>query len=203
MLALACVVAFLINLPPAFMPPTWAVLAVFHVTGGVPLIPVAVGGAIASALGRMLLAMGSARLCRFLPQSDVDNAQSLGRFLNRHRRWRDVIVFGYCLGPFPSNPLFIAAGIGRIPLIPVTIAFLVSRIIADTFWIWTADAASTSVGSVFSASLTDWKFIAFQVLSIGLLVLIFRLPWAKWLGVETPGAAAETSKQGRFEPAKS
>lgn len=203
MLALACVVAFLINLPPAFMPPTWAVLAVFHVTGGVPLIPVAVGGAIASALGRMVLAVGSARLCRFLPQSDVDNAQSLGRFLNRHKRWRDIIVFGYCLGPFPSNPLFIAAGIGRIPLIPVTIAFLVSRIIADTFWIWTADAASTSVGGVFEGSLTDWKFVALQIGSIALLVLVFRLPWAKWLGVEPAESAPETGKRGQFEPAKS
>src|SRR5215207_9681371 len=89
------------NVVPAFMPPTWAVLAVVHLTAGVPLLPLTIGGAAASALGRMLLALASRRLGRHLPETDRKNAESLGRFVNRHRRWREPIVFLYCLGPFP------------------------------------------------------------------------------------------------------
>src|SRR6185437_6851410 len=110
-----------------FMPPTWSVLAIFHVLNQPPLLLLTVGGAAMSALGRVGLALLSRRFRRLLPDSDRRNAEALSGFVNRHRRWREAIVFGYCLGPFPSNALFIAAGVGRVPLRPVTLAFFLSR----------------------------------------------------------------------------
>lgn len=183
--------AFVINVVPAFMPPTWAVLAVFHVTTDVPLLPLTVGGAAASALGRMLLALGAGRLRGVLPESDVENATALGSFVNRHPAWRLLIVFLYCLAPMPSNPIFIAAGIGRVPLLPVTAAFFISRVIADTFWVWTAGAVSHSTAGVFMESLTSLQAIAFQVAALCLVVLVLRLPWARWLGFAPPTPAAD------------
>ncbi len=183
-------IAFVINLVPVFMPPTWSVLAVFHVTTGVPLLVLTVGGAFFSALGRMGLAVGASRLRKFLPDSDVENASALGAFVNRHRAWRLLIVFLYCLAPVPSNPIFIAAGIGRVPLLPLTAAFCDSRVIADTFWVWTAGAVSESTAGVFVESLTSIQSIAFQVAALCLVVLILRLPWARWLGIVAPAAPA-------------
>lgn len=179
----AWAIAFVINVIPAFMPPTWAVLAVFHVTSDAPLLVLTVGGAFFSALGRMLLAVGASRLRYILPESDVRNATALGDFANRHRAWRMVLVFLYCLAPIPSNPIFIAAGIGRVPLLPVTVAFFLSRAIADTFWVWTAGAVAESSRSVFVKNMTSWQSVAFQMAALALVVLALRLPWARWVGL--------------------
>lgn len=181
-----------INVVPAFMPPSWSVMAVFRITVGLPLLPLTVGGAAMSAVGRMGLARLSRRFGSLLPHEDRTNAEALGRFINRHRRWRFVIVFGYCLGPFPSNPLFITAGVGRVPLLPVALAFFASRTLADTFWVWTANKVSHSLGHVFVEQLTSWKSIVAQVISIMLIVLVFRLPWARWLGI---GEEAEPARR--------
>src|SRR5438477_600461 len=56
----AWLTALIINLMPAFMPPTWSVLALFRITTGAPLLPLTVGGAAASAAGRVALAAGVA-----------------------------------------------------------------------------------------------------------------------------------------------
>lgn len=194
----AWIVALVINVIPAFMPPTWSVLAVFKITSNLPLVPLTVGGAAMSAAGRAVLARSSRALENKLSETDRANARALGAFVNRHRRWREVIVFGYCLGPFPSNPLFIAAGVGRVPLRPVVVTFFISRAIADTFWVWGAGRASASLGDVFVSSLTSWQSIAIQIVSVLLVALVLRLPWARWLGLD---AAADSA--ARAQPSRS
>lgn len=176
-------IAPVINVVPAFMPPTWSVLTVFYLTGQPPLLLLTIGGAAMSAVGRVGLARLSRGLSRHLPEKDRTNAAALGAFVNRHRRWRELIFFGYCLAPLPSNPLFVAAGVGKVPLLPVTVAFFVSRAIADSFWVWTASRVSRSLGSVFVDQLTSWQAIVVQVAAIVAIVLLFRLPWARWLGM--------------------
>src|SRR5262245_3671064 len=81
-------IALLINVVPAFMPPTWSVLAVIHGTSHPPLLLLTVGGAAASAVGRTMLALASGKLGRFLPKTDRGNAEALRESCNRHRRWR-------------------------------------------------------------------------------------------------------------------
>lgn len=193
----AWAITLIINIVPAFMPPTWSVLAVFHVTAAPPLLLLTIGGAAMSALGRATLSLLSRRFRGLLPESDRKNAAALGQFINRHRRWREPIVFGYCLGPFPSNPIFIAAGVGDVPLLPVTAAFFLSRAIADTFWVWTAGHVANGLGGVFTEQLTSWQAIALQVVAIALIVLVFRLPWASWLGVETTGDQTKSGAASR------
>ena len=195
---LAQLVAFLINVVPAFMPPTWSVMAAFHVIGNLPILPLTLTSAATSALGRLVLAVGSEHGSHFLPEHDRENAIALGRWINKHRRWRDPIVFLYCLGPFPSNPLFIAAGVGRIPLLPVTIAFAISRAIANTFWVWTAGAVSTNIGGQFTKQLTSWQSIVLQIAALAVVVLLFRLPWARILHVQIEPDA--TVKSGQRQP---
>jgi membrane protein DedA with SNARE-associated domain len=185
-LLLAWVIAFAINLAPAFAPPTWAVLAVFHVTTDLPILALTIGGAAASAGGRLCLALGARRLRPWLPEKDRENAEALGDFVTRHRNWRVGIVFLYCLGPFPSNALFIAAGIGRVPLASVTVAFFASRCIADTLWVWLAGAVAGSLRGAVAHQYTNWQFIVLQVLMVAAVLAVLRLPWARWFGLTAP-----------------
>lgn len=175
-------IVFFVNLMPAFVPPTWAVLAVVHASTDIPLLVLTVPGPAASAAGRVVLAWESRSLRRFVPPSDRANADALADWVNAHPRWRFVSVFLYCLGPFPSNPLFIAAGIGRIPLPGVVLAFYLSRVIADTFWVWTAGVAVRNIASLFVDALTSWQGLTVQVLALLLVVVVLRLPWARWIG---------------------
>ncbi len=182
-LLLAWAIVAAINVAPAFMPASWAVLALFRIRADPPLLPLTLGGALASTLGRLLLAVGSRRLAAYLPDRDRRNAEALGAFVNRNRARRELLVFLYCLGPFPSNPLFIAAGLGRIPLRPVALAFFLSRAVADTFWVWTADTVSTGLGDVFLRTFKSWYSLTAQIAALLAVVLVLRLPWARWLRV--------------------
>jgi hypothetical protein len=60
-LAFACI--FGINVLPAFGPPTWAVIVFFRLNSDLDLVPLVLGGAVAAASGRLVLAHG-ARLLR-------------------------------------------------------------------------------------------------------------------------------------------
>lgn len=194
---LAWLLALVINVVPAFMPPTWALLAVFHYVWDVPLLLLTIGGAAASTVGRVLLAVGCRRFAHWLPDSDQRNAAAFGDFINRHRAWRLGIVFAYCLGPFPSNALFIAAGVGRVQLRSIAPVFLVSRLIADSLWVWLAGAAAGSVRQLFDDQLTSWPAILVQVAALISVVVVFRLPWARWLGMagSNPDASREAALQ--------
>jgi membrane protein YqaA with SNARE-associated domain len=181
-LLLAWGLVLVMNVVPAFMPPTWSVLAVLRIHDHLPLLPLTVGGAAASALGRVTLASLSRRAGGHLPETDRKNATALASFIARHPRWEDVIVFAYCLGPFPSNALFIAAGVGRLPLRRVVVLFFVSRALSDTFWVWTATGITRNVGDLFTGALTSPRSLAVQAFSVGLVAAACRLPWATWLG---------------------
>jgi len=56
--------AFVINLVPAFMPSTWMVMAFFYIRFDLPLLVLTIGGAIASAFGRVALARGTRAFSR-------------------------------------------------------------------------------------------------------------------------------------------
>lgn len=179
-ISLALALAFAINLVPAFMPSTWMVLAFFYIRFDLPLLPLTIGGAIVSGLGRALLAKGTeAFKLRFI--KDRGDLDELGRFLDERRRHAGFAVFLYALSPLPTNNLFIAAGLAGIHLAWVLAGFWAARIIADTFWVWTTDRVFGSLASVFEGAFGSWLAIALQSAGVVSVVLLFKVPWARWL----------------------
>jgi len=136
--------AFAISVVPAFMPPMWAVLAAFRVGTGVPLFPLTIGAAISGALGRLVLAELARWLAPRLPAAARRNAEALGAWFERRsrRRWMASAAYAaiYNAGPLPSNALFIAAGAGRIPAVPLAVGYALARTVTDTFWVWSGRA---------------------------------------------------------------
>jgi hypothetical protein len=193
-LLLCWLIVFVMNIVPAFMPPTWSVLAYFRIVHGLPLLPLTIGGAAMSALGRVQLAHLSGRLGRFLPAKDQANAAALAAYITAHPNWRDGITFAYSLGPLPSNQLFIAAGIAKIPLRRMATVFFVSRAIGDTFWVWTAGNVAGNLGDIFSKGIGNWRSVALQVASLLLVAVLFHLPWARWLGLPVAKPASPDGK---------
>src|SRR5256885_13701600 len=108
----AMALAFAINLVPAFMPSTWMVMAFFYIKFGLPLLILTIGGAIASALGRILLAKASTLFKRRFMRSRESDLDELGEFLNERRTYVGPAGFADSLTPLPTNNLFLPAGLG-------------------------------------------------------------------------------------------
>lgn len=180
-IAVALALAFAINLVPAFMPSTWMVLTFFYIRYDVPLLPLTIGGAIVSGLGRLVLARGSAWFSRRFMREKRRDLDLLGDYLDRNRHVAAPATFLYTLTPLPTNNLFIAAGMVGVNLGWVLAGFWVGRILADTFWVWTTTRVFNSLSDVFEGAVgTRWA-IGLQLLSVVSVLLLYVLPWARWI----------------------
>lgn len=124
---------FLINVVPAFMPPTWIVLATIYI-----LFPklnplwLAIGGAIFSTLGRFaLLFIGKEG--RFLLKKKRRAAlEELGVLIKRKRSYGFLSAFIVALTPLPSNAYFIILGLMDFINAEVFLGFFLGRVIS--YW---------------------------------------------------------------------
>ena len=183
MLIVAVIVVFVINLAPAFMPPTWSILAFFAITFGLPLVPLAIGGAVAATAGRYALALASRRGGRrFLSAGQRDNLSALGTWIDtKGRLAAPIAMLIYSFGPIPSNQLFIAAGLTTANLLPIAGAFLAGRLLSYTFWVGTAHFAVTRLGDLFAAELRNGALVGLQLLALAALVAFTRIDWRRLL----------------------
>lgn len=176
----AYAIAFAINLSPAFMPSTWMVLAFFRIEFGLPILPLTLGGALFSGLGRIALARGSTMFKRGFLKRDAELDEIKG-YLDERRNYVGLATMLYCLLPLPTNNLFIAAGMIEVKMVRVMAGFWAGRVIADTFYVWTTDQAFGSFGSVFEDFYEDWTVVLVQTVSLTGALLLLLLPWPRWI----------------------
>jgi hypothetical protein len=73
------VLVLFMNIIPAFMPPTWTVLAFFYTAFDMQLVPVVIIGAICATLGRVILALLVRHVFSdYIPKKLLANYQYLG-----------------------------------------------------------------------------------------------------------------------------
>ena len=179
-LLLIFAIAFAINLPPAFMPATWMLLAFARIKFGLPIVPLVIGGVFFSGLGRILLAKGSTFVHRRLRKPD-EELEEVKQYLEERRNYVGLASFLYCLLPLPSNNLFIAAGIVEVSMLRVMIGFWLGRSIADFVYVWTTDQVFQNLGSVFERFYSDWLAIVINLVSLGAAAALLLVPWPRWL----------------------
>lgn len=188
-IAAAAVVVFLVNLVPALMPPTWAVLTFFHLATGAPVLPLAISGAVAAASGRGALALVSRRYgIRLVPAARRAGLLRFGAWLDVRSRWAaPLAMLFYSFGPIPSNQLFIAAGLARLRLMPIVLAFLAGRLVSYPLWIGVAHVAAARLDELFLSRLTSVPALAIEVASLALLVAFTRIDWIRLIARYEPG----------------
>jgi hypothetical protein len=194
-MALALVVVFAVNLLPAFGPPTWAVLVFFSLDFDLPAVPLVIGGAIAAASGRFVLATASRRLRPRLAEARrarLDRAQA-ALSANRLRAAGGLGLFA--ISPLPSGQLFVAAGLMTVPLLPLTAAFFAGRLVSYSLYVGAATIAERNLGTLLLDALTSPLGIAVQVaMLIGLAILA---------GGFRPGGPTTTTRPPAPRPAAS
>jgi uncharacterized membrane protein YdjX (TVP38/TMEM64 family) len=172
-LAIALAVVFAVNLLPAFGPPTWAVLVFFSLDFDLPAVPLVLGGALAAASGRYVLATGARKLRPRLSAARLEHLDRAQAALSADRRRTAAGLGLFALSPVPSGQLFVAAGLMTVPLLPLTAAFFAGRLVSYSIYVGAASIAEKNLGDLVLNALTSPLGMALQVaMLIALAVLL-------------------------------
>ncbi|HEX6205144.1 MAG TPA: hypothetical protein VFZ29_04995 [Solirubrobacterales bacterium] len=154
-LLIALGVVFAVNLLPAFGPPTWAVLVFFSLQFDLPGVALVLGGALAAASGRYLLASGTRRLRPRFSEARLRRLDRAQAALSADRRRTAAGLGLFALSPVPSGQLFVAAGLMTVPLLPLTAAFFAGRLVSYSIYVSAANLAADNLGDVVLDALTS------------------------------------------------
>jgi membrane protein YqaA with SNARE-associated domain len=186
---LACAVVFAINLLPAFGPPTWSVLVVLTVNSDLSPPALVVGGALAAASGRFVLATVTRRFRSRLNPQRRRSLTAASDFITADSRRAIAGLSLFALSPVPSAQLFVAAGLLDVKLLPLTAAFFAGRLVSYSLYVGLAAATADSLGTVISDSLTSPLGIALQLVMLAGLVALVRVDWVGLLARRADRAA--------------
>ncbi len=140
---LVFLIAYFLNVIPAFAPPTWMVFSFLGFQyPSLNVILLALVGALAATLGRVTLARMSRMVIRekIMSQSSRDNVDAIREQLERSRGLTFGISLFYAFTPFPSNYLFIAYGLTGSSLVLIAFPFFIGRCVSYSFWGFTTSA---------------------------------------------------------------
>lgn len=174
-------IIFGLNLLPAFSPPTWAVVAFLSLNFDLqplPLVPIA---AVAATSGRLALALGSRKARGCFSRKRLKALAAARDVLARspRRLWGTIAFF--LISPLPSSQLFVAAGVLKLPVGPLSIAFLVGRLVTYTLYLGGARMARKHFGDVLLETVKSPLGIVLQLVMVVALGLLFAIDWARVL----------------------
>ncbi|MGA8224529.1 MAG: hypothetical protein WB780_22990 [Candidatus Acidiferrales bacterium] len=176
------VVIFLLNVIPAFAPPTWMVFSFLgfrfpsHMGWSFALV-----GAIAAAMGRSLLGKLSRTIVRnhWLSEAARANIDSLKLELEKRPKLTFGLFLFYAFTPLPSNYLFIAYGLTAMPLVRLAFPFLIGRFVSYTFWTMSAAAVSRKLALEETEAMAYFSvyFILTQIALLGGVYAFTKVDW--------------------------
>ena len=178
------IIIFLMNIVPAFMPPTWILLSFvgfnFHLSN-YSLVVLSVFAAIASTSGRIILSLISDKIIRnkFLSETAKSNIDNLKKKIEGNKAFTFGFFLSYAFSPFPSGQLFLAYGLTNLKTKIAAIPFFVGRLISYSFWALTASEISKRVDitSLKSGAFFSGFFILAQMAAFYMVYLFIKLDW--------------------------
>ena len=169
-----------LNAVPAFMPPTWSLLAYFHLREGLGIVPLAAVGALGATTGRAILALTSRSIgAHVLPPRWRANIGTLAAELQRRRELGFVALALFALGPIPSNQLFVAAGIARAPLAPILAVFAAARFVSYIVWITVSESAAATLTELIAPRFGAGTALLVQVIALLALIAAMQIDWSR------------------------
>jgi hypothetical protein len=176
-------VVFLLNVVPIFAPPTWSVLSFIAIRYNSNIVLLAVVGAVAATLGRLVLAKLSTVIVRqkFLSDDTRKNIDAVKERLEGKKKLTFSIFLFYAFSPFPSNHVFIAYGLTALKLRHIAIPFLLGRVVSYGFWAFTASSVAQLLNyeSVTSKSFFSYYFVASQLFGLLTIYVFTKIDWRR------------------------
>jgi hypothetical protein len=173
---------FVLNLVPAFAPPTWMTLSFIGLTiPGIDAVSLALVGAAAATLGRLALAKLAHAIVRqkILSEHTRHNVDAIRHGMENRRALTFGTFLAYALSPLPSNYLFIAYGLTTLPIALLGVPFFLGRLVSYFFWITTASALGDrlDLDPLESAPYFGVYFVLSQLLLVPVIYGFTRIDW--------------------------
>jgi len=181
-LSLLLLAVFILNIVPAFAPPTWMVMSFFgfRYPDANPFL-VALTAAVGATCGRTVLAHGARRIAGSHLISDRmrDSLAVVAETIGRRRVASSTAFLLVAISPLPSNVLFMAYGLARARMWLLVVPFFLGRLFSYTL----AFAGAAAVSRRFDVSLSDTAalvyFIAAQIAWLAGLYVFTRVDWRR------------------------
>ncbi len=193
-MAVLFIVVFVLNLLPAFAPPTWTTMSFIGLAiPNIDALLLALVAATAATSGRIVLAKFSRTVVRqkLLTEQARRNVDAIKSGIENRRAMTVGTFLGYSLSPLPSNYLFIAYGLTSLPIMLLALPFFVGRFVSYAFWATTASTVGDWLDWDWfeSAPYFAAYFLLSQLLLIPVIYGFTRLDWqtlfkekrVKWL----------------------
>ncbi|MGB9703424.1 MAG: hypothetical protein ACPLXS_01785 [Candidatus Micrarchaeales archaeon] len=176
-----CVLVFLLNLAPGFVPPTWVVLLFFYFLNPTfDIFLLAFLGAISSSLGRFCLLQLSRKGKILLSEKEKEEMEFLRKKLKKVKNFGFFSSLFVALTPLPSNAYFIALGLMDYLPLGVFLGFFLGRLITYFLPLF---ILNVSLHFIKRLLIESWWFHAL-IDTIGIISLFFfiLIDWKKLLG---------------------
>ncbi|HVB34070.1 MAG TPA: hypothetical protein VNJ52_06840 [Patescibacteria group bacterium] len=180
---LVFLIVYLLNLIPAFSPPTWMVFSFIGLRyPGANVAALAIVGAVAATLGRATLAK-LARVVvrqRFLSRQTRQSIDTIKDRLEGKRKLTFGVFLLYAFSPLPSNYLFLAYGLTTMDLLLIVIPFFIGRSISYSFWGVTSAFLGRRMNGLLLKhpfSYLTTYFVLVQIVLLWLVYLFTRIDW--------------------------
>jgi len=172
----------LINVIPAFMPPTWTVISFLYITYDVNLLLMSFVGTLSSSTGRYLLAKFSHRIVpRFLSTFAVNNVNYIGEKITGDI-WKAILFsFVWAISPIASNPLFIAVGIAKVKIRWVLTGFFAGRLISYFSLSYASKIIYDNFDAMFANQVLDIRKLIMNILGIGGIIVYLMFDWEHFI----------------------
>lgn len=169
--------ALLVDVSPFPLPPAFTVMVLLQAVFDLQIWLVVVVGVAGSILGRYVLTLYIPRLSgKYLKRAKNEDAEFLGKKLEK-KGWKShVLVLVYSLLPLPTTPLFLAAGMAKLKPWHILPGFIVGKLISDMIAVLTGKYAAENTQGLLRG-MVSWKSIAGFV--VGLL-LVFVFVFVDW-----------------------
>ena len=171
-----------LNVLPAFAPPTWMLLSFFGVRfpDASPWM-VALVATSAATCGRCVLAAFAQRWTRsrWIPPNVRDNLRSVALTIGHRRAASSGAFLLFAFSPLPSNALFLAYGLTRAPLALLAAPFFVGRFVSYAM----AFAGGVLAAERFDLEIGGGASIAYfalsQIASLCLVYVFTKIDWRR------------------------
>jgi len=173
---------FLLNVIPAFAPPTWMVFS--FIGFSYPeheRFLLAIVGATAATAGRICLAKMSQTILRrrVLGETGRANVDAIKGKLKHKKKVTFSLFLFYGLTPLPSNYLFIAYGLTLMDLRWIAIPFFLGRVASYSLWSFTGSAVARriSLESTEAMPYLGIYFLLSQALLLFSVYVFTKIDW--------------------------
>lgn len=176
------VIVFLLNLIPAFSPPTWMVFSFIGFNYPAShVIELALIGAVAATAGRLVLAKLARVIIRqrFLSGDTKRNIDAIREYLEGRETLTFSLMLFYAFSPLPSNFVFLAYGLTDMDLKYIAVPFLIGRAVSYSLWGHGSSALShwLDMGSGSATPYFTVYLIVSQAILLYLVYLFTKIDW--------------------------